>query len=429
MPFKIGIGGFLRSYYVLPRLAKLLTENGYEVEVYIPANAVRAFISFLLSTKSEEHETQGRLSLLDELFELAIRDVNNLERQSKYAFAVNEKLLEKNVEYNRQIIGRELKQRSYLRRMFLPKELRPFLIHLYEKKFASMVKRFVKEPIYGYSMHETADAVTALTILSSRETKTVVLLQSDLGKNLVEKTVNLNLFKNLGKRTMLCGLLSVSPAPIVETPELLALCRTFRVLVPGVAVDFELLKKGSKPKKANTAAYYGRISKEKGIFDLLKAWSIIEKKEDAYLYIAGGFDDYKIRVKFDETIKKYCLKTVKYLGYLERDKLFDSVSSFSILAYPSYRDSFSLTVLESLFMKLRVVAYDIPALRYIYRGNTNVKLVPIGDFKRLALVLMEDFKKPFEMDGPTIKLLGMYSSWEKVVTQEYKTLNKMLCLT
>ncbi|MEM1510924.1 MAG: glycosyltransferase [Thermofilaceae archaeon] len=425
MPFRLGIGGFLRSYNVVPRITRLFAESGYELELYIPANAIRTFVSFLTSTKSE-NTSRERRDILDELLALAIHEVYEVQRSSRYAFAINEKLLEVNVEYNRKSILEEFTLKPSLSLMLYREELRPFYIHFFEKRFTNMAKQFIKTPSFAYSMHETADAITALTLLSSKETKTAALLQLDLGKKTIHRTFNLNLFKNLSKKTILRGILSVSPAPIMETPELHALCNNLRVLIPGVAVELELLGGVSRSKRDNVVIYYGRISREKGIFDLLKAWSIVEKEVNAYLYLAGGFEDYKTKVKFSETIKKYNFKTVKYLGYLDRDKLFKIVSVASVLAYPSYRDSFSLTVLESLFMGLRVVAYKIPALSFLYRQNLNVELVPLGDYKKLALAIISNLNKPFEKDETTKKLLDKYSSWEKVAIEEYRKLSEVL---
>lgn len=427
MPFKLGIGGFLRSYNVVPRLTRLLAESGYELELYIPANAIRAFVSFLMSIKTE-NTSRERRDILDELLALAIHEVYEVQRSSRYAFAINEKLLEANVEYNRKSILEEFTLKPPLSLMLYREELRPFYIHFFEKRFTNMAKQFIKTPSFAYSMHETADAITALTLLSSKETKTAALLQLDLGKKTIHRTFNLNLFKNLSKKTILRGILSVSPAPIMETPELRALCNNMRVLIPGVAVELELLNGVSRSKRDNVVIYYGRISREKGTFDLLKAWSIVEKEVDAYLYLAGGFEDYKTKIKFSETIKKYNFKTVKYLGYLDRDKLFKIVSVASVLAYPSYRDSFSLTVLESLFMGLRVVAYKIPALSFLYRQNPNVELIPLGDYKKLALAIISNLNKPFEKDETTKKLLDKYSSWEKVAIEEYSKLSEVLNL-
>jgi len=429
MPFKIGVGGFLRSYYVLPRLAKLLADNDFEVDLYIPANALRTYALHHLPPEIE-HKAITYTSiegLVDEVFERAVEEVAALEKTSKYSFIVIEKFLRANIEYNRRLLLKEFTHRALSKQYaIVSSTLRPLLIHVYEKRFAEETKRFFQEHSYGYSMHETPDAITALALLSSGNVKTAVLLQLDLGKRLVEKAVNLWLLKELSRKTKFEGVLSVSPAPIVETPEILSLSKKVKILVPGVALG-EDIPRIVRGKELNTVIYYGRLSLEKGILDLLKAWRIVEAKTtDAKLYIAGRFEDRGVESRFWGYIRKHKLKRVNYLGYLSRERLIEVASRCSMLAYPSYRDSFSMVVLESLAMGLRVVAYNIPAIRYVYRGSRNLEVVPAGNSQLLAQKIIENLEKNFEIDDATTRILSLYSSWKRVSLEEYNCLREAI---
>jgi len=428
MPFRIGIGGFLRSYYVLPRLTKILVDNDYEVKLYIPANALRTYMLYHLPLEAK-HDSNMHFNprnLVDKISESILDEISELEKKSRYTFVIEEKFIERNIEYNKGFLLRELSQKS-VNKLYdaIFSKLRPLLIHAYERRFAEEVRHFFKDHIYGYSMHETPDAVIALATLSSKHVKTTVLLQLDLGKKFLEKTVNIRAFKELNRRTRLAGILSVSPAPVIETPEIFSLTKKVRILIPGVALR-EDIPREAMAKEPNSVIYYGRLSVEKGVLDLLKSWSVVEKSTDAKLYIAGRFDAYKTRTMFKKVIEKHRLKRVTYLGYLDRERLVKTVSRSSLLAYPSYRDSFSMVVLESLAMGLRIIAYDIPAIRYIYQGSRNVELVPTGNFQLLAQKIIENLKKNFERDDTTTKILSLYSSWEKVALEEYNHLNEMI---
>jgi len=431
MPFRIGVGGFLRSYYVLPRIAKLLADNDFEVNLYIPANALRTYALHHLPPEIERRTLAytNAEGLVDEVFERAVAEIAILEKASKYSFTINEKFLRANIEYNRRFLLEELVHRTLSKQYStVSSALRPLLIHVYERRFAEETKWFFQGHRYGYSMHETPDAVTALALLSSRNVKTAVLLQLDLGKRLVEKAVNLWLLKELSRKTSLEGVLSVSPAPIVETPEVLSLSKKVKILVPGVALGEDILRI-VREKEPNTVIYYGRLSPEKGIFDLLKAWRIVEAKTTgAKLYIAGRFEDRRTESTFWKYIKKYNLKRINYLGYLSQEKLIEVVSKCSVLAYPSYRDSFSMVVLESLAMGLRIVAYDIPAIRYVYRGSRNLEIVPTGNIQLLSQKIIENLEKNFEIDDATTRILSLYSSWERVALKEYNCLRKTMLI-
>jgi len=110
------------------------------------------------------------------------------------------------------------------------------------------------------------------------------------------------------------------------------------------------------------------------------------------------------------------LRNVKYLGYFKnRDELYQTVSKAKLLIYPSYEDTF-LTVLEALALGLTVVAYDIPAIKYVYGELKPVKIVGRGDVVSLARQAVELLKadaetlSPMLNDEQTTKFIQLHSS-------------------
>jgi len=427
MPFKIGVGGFIRSYNVLPLLAKRLSEE-FEVELYIPANAIRTAIKFYTSSIQANNKDVTNINdLLSSAVEKVLQDIEQLEKRSKYSFIINERVLGRSIDVNYEVFL----QYTESFRLF-PEYTKPILVHIFEKRFCENVKKYYAVHEHTYSMHETPDAITSMMCLVNRSTKSVVLLQSGLGINPLEKIFNTWLYNQLTKEVDMEGLLAVSPAPLFESPCLLNIVNPSRIniLVPGNAIEKDLLEYRKTSKEPNTLVYYGRLSREKGLFDIVKAWAIVERKTSAKLLLIGRFEHENAKQKFVALMKKYRIENIKYMDFIsDRARLFNIVSKARILLYPSYRDSFSLTVLESLALGLLVVAYDIPALRYLYSKSKLVKLVPPGNYKELATRVLESIEncdaKPNEY---TENLIKLHMSWNAVAEEEHKKLIALLKL-
>ena len=69
------------------------------------------------------------------------------------------------------------------------------------------------------------------------------------------------------------------------------------------------------------------------------------------------------------------------------------------MVYPSYMDTFAISVLEALSTGTPVIAYGIPAIKINYRTNAVVK-AQIGNIDDLV--------------EKTLKLLSNKQSWEKL---------------
>jgi glycosyltransferase involved in cell wall biosynthesis len=173
-----------------------------------------------------------------------------------------------------------------------------------------------------------------------------------------------------------------------------------------------------------SAVYFGRLSREKGLVDLLRAWSIVSQREPrARLTLIGMPDNHETLATVSKYIAEH--RNVDYLGYLPAEKLYREVVRHHVLIYPSYRDSFSLTVLEALALGLGIVAYDIPAIRYMYSRSNMVYVVKKGDIVSLAEGVIRCFHKNVEPDHYTKTLITLHSSWRKVACKEAQSIIRL----
>lgn len=115
--------------------------------------------------------------------------------------------------------------------------------------------------------------------------------------------------------------------------------------------DFSIVKKKS-PVFNKNFFYYGYISVEKGVRNLLLAFREFHKKyPDSKLYIAGKIGN----VKIDE-IELYLDSGVKYIGVLNQIEIMDFYNNLYCVIVPSiWLENYPNTVLESMASKTMVI--------------------------------------------------------------------------
>jgi len=420
MPFNIGVGGYRRSYLVLPHLSRELYNEGFEVELYIPANAIRTALKFFM-----QETCRGKMisytNCLEEAIHRVLETLQNLERDSRYTLHVNGKALSMILSLNMKLLAR--KQVGVMggasMGQFIIERNRGGLMPLFESIAWGQVRQYYdysSKELIVYSHHETVDALAVTGFLSKYAEGVILLMQSNI-KGLIAKSILSNI------KSKLLGVLAVSPQPIVESPFIAYMTKNLKVLIPALALD-PLVYAVEKPKsqiEQYSAVYFGRLSREKGLVDLLCAWSIISQREPrARLTLIGMPENHEILATINKYIAKY--RNIRYLGYLPPEKLYREVVRHHVLIYPSYRDSFSLTILEALALGLKVVAYDIPAIRYIYSCSNMVHIVRKGNISSLAEGVLQLFYVDVEPNTCTKALISLYSSWEKVAKTEAQTI-------
>ena len=85
--------------------------------------------------------------------------------------------------------------------------------------------------------------------------------------------------------------------------------------------------------------YLGRIHKDKGIIELIKAFKIIQKYYDVLLVFVGPLEDNKLKDLFEKNNK------ILYFGYTNKSENWLQLAD--ILCLPSYREGFGSTIIEA----------------------------------------------------------------------------------
>jgi glycosyltransferase involved in cell wall biosynthesis len=167
--------------------------------------------------------------------------------------------------------------------------------------------------------------------------------------------------------------------------------------------------------------FFARITKEKGIEDLLKAVAVIkEKKQNISLCVMGGGKTGELKVHAEKLgIDKY----VHWAGFLPTQKdVHKMASTARITVLPVYSEIISGTIVESLFLKIPVVAYDVGSIHEVNKYNEIITLVPRGDIQALVnaiIVLLNDEKLQKEKaDLGYLRALEMFSDGNDKIRED-----------
>jgi len=160
----------------------------------------------------------------------------------------------------------------------------------------------------------------------------------------------------------------------------------------------ERISRNDKP----VVLFTGRISKEKGVFELPEIFrKVREKIPNLRMVVAGtGPSEHDLKIAFPEA---------EFSGWINHDQLPDTYASADLLVLPSRFDTFSCVVLEALSCGLPVIAYNTKGPKDIIQDSVNGFLVETADemadriigyfsdqdlpvsFKRAALNRARDF--------------------------------------
>ncbi|MBZ5719596.1 MAG: glycosyltransferase family 4 protein [Acidobacteriia bacterium] len=135
--------------------------------------------------------------------------------------------------------------------------------------------------------------------------------------------------------------------------------------------------------------YFGRLSAEKGITDLLRT---MQRLPRVRLQIAG---DGPQRAELESLVKRLNLANVEFLGYLAGAELDQTIASASFTVLPSRAyETMGKSILESYAQGRPVVASDLGSRReLVEEGNTGLLFRP-GDVEQMAGAISFLYKRP-----------------------------------
>jgi glycosyltransferase involved in cell wall biosynthesis len=130
------------------------------------------------------------------------------------------------------------------------------------------------------------------------------------------------------------------------------------------------------PLTGSLILFVGRLNRDKGILDLAQAFSrLASRRRDVWLVVVGG-DEAGIGADF-ERLCGDSLPCVRRVGHSDLPEQF--MAAADVLALPSYRESFGLTVIEAAACGVPAVASRVYGLTDAVEENVTGMMHPPGD--------------------------------------------------
>lgn len=169
----------------------------------------------------------------------------------------------------------------------------------------------------------------------------------------------------------------------------------------------------SNYQKDPVILFLGRISKDKGILDALKAFLIINSKcKESAMLVAGkeeGKDSFKKALDClggDFNI----IKKIKYLGYVSEKVKFELLNKALIVIHPSKKEGWGLTVIESNSVGTPVVGYKVSGLK--------------DSISHLNTGLLTDHNTPQDLADNVLSLINNKKLYDKLSVNATKWAKK-----
>jgi len=147
------------------------------------------------------------------------------------------------------------------------------------------------------------------------------------------------------------------------------------------------------PVGTTTVGFVGRLVREKGILDLLRAMrTVSEEFPDARLLVVGQAEPAKADAVVPHRLPALLRAGVIFAG--EREEMPELYALMTVLALPSYREGFPRAPMEASAMGIPCVVSDIRGCRQVVDAGRNGMLVPAGDVPGLAAAVLDILRHP-----------------------------------
>jgi len=160
--------------------------------------------------------------------------------------------------------------------------------------------------------------------------------------------------------------------------------------VLGAVVNLKTIKSAKPVGEKYSGVFVGRLSRTKGVYDLLDIWEqVVKKLPQAQLAVIGGGPISLQKELKSMAIQKGIVKNVSFLGFVSDEKKYAALKSSKVFLLPSHEEGWGVVVAEAMACGLPVVGYNLDIFGAVYKkGFLTAPLFDTQTFAKETLRLL-----------------------------------------
>lgn len=153
---------------------------------------------------------------------------------------------------------------------------------------------------------------------------------------------------------------------------------------PDPAIRKKTRKELAIPDNACVVLFVGRIARDKGVFDLVRAFAKLTQRHPAAALWMVGPDEEGLSPELRK-LARSCADRIRWIGASSEPEKFMASADFLVL--PSYREGFGMVIIEAAACGIPSVAYRIDGVSDAVRDGETGVLVSKGNSEELLAAM------------------------------------------
>lgn len=157
----------------------------------------------------------------------------------------------------------------------------------------------------------------------------------------------------------------------------------------------QIRQKFGIPERAIVCVFLGRLTFDKGLVELVKAFVLIASRQtDLWLLLAGP-DEEKMRIRLRELVPDEMNQRMLFSEFTQNPEQILAASDF--LCLPSHREGFGMVIIEAAALGVPAIGTRIHGVTDAIEDGQTGLLVPLGDVEALAKAITLWCENPQEL--------------------------------